>query len=159
LLDDAIFPSLHLRHVQTQPADVNADLGARLGLLVEVGVGDQRLTRDAAPVEAHAAVLFFLNASHPQTKLAETDGAGIPAGSAPGDDRIELLGRCLSHEGLVSWVVGTRQTVFAPSPTAPRHTAPVVPAQRDPRWLGTNSSRAAAAPTALNSRLVLFGRW
>ena len=55
--------------------DLDAHRRAVLGLLVEVGRGDERLGRDAAPVEADAADLFLLDAGDLLLELAEPDGA------------------------------------------------------------------------------------
>jgi hypothetical protein len=58
-------------------------------LLDEVSVGDQRLRRDAAPVEAHAAVFFFLHTRDLEAELPETDGTGVTPGAATEDDGVK----------------------------------------------------------------------
>ena len=53
-----------------------------LRLFVEVRGGDERLGGDAAPVEAHAAHVLFLDAGHLLLELPEPDGARIAARAA-----------------------------------------------------------------------------
>jgi hypothetical protein len=88
LLDDAVFPILHLVRVHADVVRHETDRRAVLRLLERVRRRDERLARHAAPVEAHAADLFFFDAEDFLLELPETDGAPVPAGAATDHDHV-----------------------------------------------------------------------
>src|SRR5690606_25814919 len=92
LLDDAVLPVLHLLSVDGQAVHLDAVRADGLSLRVEVRVGDQRLRGDAAPVEAHSAVLFFFDTGGLHAELRQPDGTDITAGTPAKDNRVKLVG-------------------------------------------------------------------
>ncbi len=73
--------------------DIRADIRRRqaiiarmLHIMIDFGRTQQRLGRDAAPVEANAAEIFALNNRDLQPKLRCTDGGNIATGATAEDD-------------------------------------------------------------------------
>src|SRR5262249_1364830 len=116
LLDDAALPVLHLVRVDVDATDRDARIRHVLRLLEEVSVGDQRLRRDAAPVDAHAADLFLLDASNGEAELTGTNGTGITARAAPEDQ--DVVGRF--HGAPSTLALGASQDPFEASNTVCR---------------------------------------
>src|SRR5690606_2225421 len=79
LLDDAVLPILHLVGIDADTRHVDAMGSDGLSLGIEVGVRDQRLRRNATPVEADAADLFFFDAQGLLPQLTQADGAYVSA--------------------------------------------------------------------------------
>src|SRR5207253_2605198 len=89
LLDDAALPVLHLHDVDFDALGEDAHARAVvLHLLVGVARRDERLRRDAAPVEADAADFLFLDADDLLLQLPETDRARITAGATTNHNHI-----------------------------------------------------------------------
>ena len=57
----------------------------------ELAVFEQRLGRDAAPVEARAAEVFLLDAEDALLELPRADGRGVTGGAAADDDDVVLV--------------------------------------------------------------------
>ncbi len=64
--------------------------------LEDLGGAQQRLGRDAAPVEADAAQMLALDQRHLHAELCGPDGGDIAAGTAADDDQVEALGQSLA---------------------------------------------------------------
>ena len=93
LRDDAVFPVLQRVRIERHALHLDADGRRLLGALELPGRLDQRLRRDAAPVEAHAAGLVLLDAHRLLAELPEPDGARVAAGAAADHDRVVGLHR------------------------------------------------------------------
>ena len=88
LLDDAVLPVLHLVRIDRRAGDGDAGVGHVMRLREKVRVRNQRLGRDAAPVDAHAADFFLLDAGDFEAELTGADGARVAAGSTAENDDI-----------------------------------------------------------------------
>ena len=55
----------------------------------QLGVAQQRLGRDAADVEAHAAPVLVLDHGDAEAELSGADGGDVPAGTGTEDDDVE----------------------------------------------------------------------
>ncbi len=82
LLDDALFPVLHLVHVHADVVGDEAEGRAVTRLFVSVGRGDEGFARNAAPVEADTPHFFLLDAEHALRELAQPDRAAVSARAA-----------------------------------------------------------------------------
>src|SRR5690606_18194803 len=64
-----------------------------------VGVGDQRLGGNAAPVETHSSVFFFFDAGGLDPELPQANGTYVTTGSPTKHNRVELVGHGRAHSG------------------------------------------------------------
>ena len=87
LVDDALLALLNVAPVQGDAGGiVQADLGAFLHVVVDFGVEQQSLGRDAADVEAGAAeFVVFLDECGLQSQLSGANGRGVSGRSAADD--------------------------------------------------------------------------
>ncbi len=93
LPDDLLLVLQGGRHVQTDLARRDADLGSVLGLLEEIGRVEERLRRDAAPERADAAQpRLLLDDQDRQAQLRGPDRGDVAAGSRADDDEVVRLG-------------------------------------------------------------------
>src|SRR5207253_460587 len=88
LADHLVLPADHLADVELHAAHGDAHGVCVLALLVGLGRVDDRLRRDAADVETHAAHLLALDDEDLLAGLAETNGARIAARSRADHDRV-----------------------------------------------------------------------
>jgi hypothetical protein len=88
LLDDLVLPDLHGRRVDSDAVHLNADLGSRCRLFVEVRHRNQRLGRNAAPIEANAAHFRLFDAHGFLAELRQPDSANVTAWTPSEDDRV-----------------------------------------------------------------------
>src|SRR5690606_4668622 len=120
LLDDVSLEAVYGLQVEFGLSEPDADLG---GVLAVPYLGchvEQRLGRDATYVEAHAADVGLLCASHLQTQLRGADGGVVAPGSRADDDEIELHA-CLPALSHTSVPAGT--LVGGPHLRPPGHRA------------------------------------
>jgi hypothetical protein len=77
----------------------------------------QRLGRDAAPIEANAAQIFALDDGRRKAKLRGADGGDVSAGAGTDDDDVEI---CISHVRYTSIITGfSISALNAPMSCAP----------------------------------------
>ena len=81
----------HRREVDLDRAGLEAELAGAVEQVEHLGGAQERLGRDAAPVEADAAELGLLDAGDPQPELRGADGGDVAAG-ARADDH-DVVGR------------------------------------------------------------------
>jgi hypothetical protein len=74
----------------TVPLSLRPQKSAFWSFLHELGVGEEGLRGDAAPVEADAAELGALDAGDVVAELGGADGADVAGGAAADDDEIEV---------------------------------------------------------------------
>ena len=82
-------------HLGEVPARLAAEAELRavvLDQLDQVGVGQEGLGRDAAPVEADAAQLVALDAEHALLELGGADRAGVTRGPAADHHNVIIVG-------------------------------------------------------------------
>ena len=90
--------------------------------MVDFGAAQQRLGRDAAPVEADAAEILALHHAGLHAQLGGPDRGDIATGTAAEDDDIEILishlkTSCGAEESKQE--LGSAQTRQGPSPWSP----------------------------------------
>src|SRR5262245_17080915 len=90
-------------------------LGNPAGLGVKVRIGDESLRRDAAPVQAHSAVLLLLYTGDGLTQLRQPYRTGISARAAAQHDGIEFSrhGRASTRQPGASQALRRPPEVFA----------------------------------------------
>ena len=78
--------------VEAQVVGLEAELLQVVHEVEDLGRAQQRLGRDAAPVEADAAQMLALDEAGLHPELGRTDGGDVAAGAPADDDEVELLG-------------------------------------------------------------------
>ena len=106
--------------------------------LQHLGRAQQRLGRDAAPVEADAAQMLALDQRHLHLQLRRADGRHVAAGTAADDDQVEALGQLNS---LPDWQPRGLSRAAPRSRPATRHR------RTDCEW----SRRPCTAPSCMSS--------
>ena len=92
LVGDAAAAADDLGEVDLQVVERDAALGGfGADLADEAAVFEQRLGRDAAPVEAGAAEVFLLDAEDALFELPGADGGRVTGGAAADDDDVEVV--------------------------------------------------------------------
>ena len=89
-VDSFVLEGHHLLEIELRLADADAEIAEMLARLLEqLGGVQQRLRRDAADIEAGAAMgLALLDHGHLEAELRRPDGADIAAGAGSDDDEI-----------------------------------------------------------------------
>ena len=95
LLADAALESEHFTDVVGKTA-VNAYAGAVHGIVIDLRGVEQRLGRDAAPVQAGAAHLPALHDGGMQPQLGGAQRGGVPTGACANDDQLIVRHRSSS---------------------------------------------------------------
>ena len=90
LAGDAAGALYHRVEIETDPLRFQPEILGMLHEMIELGGPEERLGRDAAPIEADAAQEFALDDRGLHAQLGGADGSGIAAGSAADDNKIEL---------------------------------------------------------------------
>src|SRR5690606_5386809 len=83
----------------------------RVSLLVEMRVRNECFGWNAAPVQAHTAILFLFDTNGLHPELGKSDGANVAAGATAEDNRFVLVG----HEDANSEPSDLRQRGLSPS--------------------------------------------
>ena len=107
LFKQALDAAIHLRRDAARALDdgveIKADVARRqtefLGavhLVIDLGRAQQRLRRDAAPVQTNPAQIFALDTGHLEPQLRRTNGGHIATRAGPYHDEVE---RCVRHGG------------------------------------------------------------
>src|SRR4051812_16185887 len=92
LVGDRAAAADHLGEIDLDVADGDAVRGGVVADSAdELAVLEQRLGRDAAPVEARAAKVFLLDAQDALLELPGADGGGVTAGAAADDHDVVLV--------------------------------------------------------------------
>ena len=130
-------PGGHRRVVDRHlTGDEHAQLAAlRRDPVVEVGRLQERLGRDAAPVEAGAADLVLVDESHAETELRPAEGGRVAAGAGAEHDEVERVGRADGHGRCLrklGWRARTAQRI---RPMVPLPRRVPAPARKRPRLL------------------------
>ena len=100
-VDDLVLVAVDGGHVDAVEGGPHADGGGVPGVVGDLGRVQQRLGRDAAPVQARAADLVLLDQHHSLTELGRPQRAGIPAAAAAQDDDVVAAGIGLGHQTLL----------------------------------------------------------
>ena len=90
LAGDAARALDHLRHVEADFLGGEAEVVEVVHQLRDLGRAQQRLGRDAAPVEADAAQMLALDQRRLHAELRGADRRDVAAGAAADDDQVEL---------------------------------------------------------------------
>ena len=91
LFDDLIFASAHGLPIERDALALDAKFPGMLEKVVELGIEEQRLGRDAAPIQAGAAKDWFaFDDECLQTPLARADGRHVASGAAADDGQVVL---------------------------------------------------------------------
>ena len=100
LLGDLARPLHHRRQVEFYVVGGETELAEVVQQMVDLGRAQQRLGRDAAPVQADAAEIGFLDNRSLEAKLRRADGGDVAAGAGADDDDVE---GCVGHIGSVQF--------------------------------------------------------
>ena len=94
LADHAVLVGVDARHVDAVEGRLDTELlGALFGVVGDLGGVQQRLRRDATPVQAGAADLVTLDHDHRHPQLGGTQGGSVAAAAGAQDGEIDRLAR------------------------------------------------------------------
>ena len=85
---DAVLVGVHAGHVDALERRLDAEPLTLTGAVGDLGGVQQRLGRDATPVQAGAADLVALDEDHRQAELGGAQGAGVTAAAGAEDHEI-----------------------------------------------------------------------
>ena len=98
LRNDSVLPILHAPGVQGHASSRDSLLPEPMKLSQQVRIGDERLGRDATPIQTHASDLLRLHAGNAHAELSQSDRADITTRPAAQDhcfERAFAHGPCL----------------------------------------------------------------